>query len=117
MKSYNINEHMNKYSYNGGNMNKLNNEVFYKLSDFFKIFGDATRLKVLNLLVDKEMCVNDIANTLEMTQSNVSHQLKILRQSNLVKIRKDGKLVYYSLSDNHIELILKFGIEHILEVI
>lgn len=98
-------------------MDKFNNEISYKLAEFYKIFGDSTRLKILNLLVNNEMCVNDIANSLGISQSNISHQLKILRQSNLVRVRKVGKSVYYVLSDNHIEVILKFGLEHILEVI
>ena len=94
----------------------MNNEVISKLSEFYKIFGDSTRLKILNTLSTKEMCVSDISNTLNMSQSSISHQLKILRQTNLVKTHKVGQLVYYFLSDDHIELILKYGLEHIMGV-
>lgn len=92
-------------------------ELLYGLSEFFKIFGDQTRLRILDVLTNKPMCVNEISEVLNVSQSAVSHQLKNLRASNLVKTEKIGKNVYYSISDNHIEIILKYGIEHISEVL
>ncbi len=88
---------------------------FDELGDFFKIFGDSTRLKILYLLLREELFVNDISLKLSMNQSAVSHQLRILKQARLVKIRRDGKNMYYSLDDEHIEMILKLGTEHIVE--
>ena len=85
------------------------------LSEFFKVFGDPTRLKILSLLSDRELCVHIIAEVIDMHQTAVSHQLKILRQSRLVKYRKEGKHVFYSLNDDHIKEILKIGLEHIQE--
>ena len=83
------------------------------LSEFFKIFGDAGRIKILCALVDNELCVNDMVELLNMSQSAVSHQLRLLRQNDAVKFRKDGKTVYYSLDDEHVSVLLKKGIEHI----
>ena len=91
-------------------------ELLVGLSEFYKIFGDPTRLRVLDVLINKPMCVSEISETLDISQSAISHQLKHLRASNLVKTEKIGKNVYYSISDNHIEIILKYGIEHISEV-
>lgn len=91
----------------------LNNELIYDVSDFFKVFGDATRIRILHLLMIGEMCVGDIADKLEMTQSAVSHQLRVLRQSDLVKYHKDGKTVFYSLDDDHVKTVLEQGISHI----
>lgn len=85
------------------------------LADFFKIFGDATRIKLLYVLSQSEMCVCDIATLLQMGQSAISHQLRILKQMRLVKFRRDGKTVFYSLADSHIETILAQGMEHIKE--
>ena len=85
-------------------------EDIYYLSEFYKVFGDSTRIKVLYLLVNRELCVNDIANELAMTQSSISHQLRVLKQHRLVKFRRDGKTVYYSLADEHVETILNQGI-------
>lgn len=85
------------------------------LSEFFKVFGDTTRIKILKTLLEKEKCVNDIAFSLELSSSAVSHQLKTLRTANLVKTKKNGNTVIYSISDEHIEIILKYGIEHIKE--
>ena len=87
----------------------------YELADLFKVFGDSTRIKILYLLVDRELCVNDIAAELAMTPSSISHQLRILKQHRLVKFRRDGKTVYYSLADHHVETILNQGLEHIEE--
>lgn len=85
------------------------------LADFFKIFGDSTRIKILYVLSQSEMCVCDIANLLQMGQSAISHQLRVLKQMRLVKFRRDGKTVFYSLADGHIETILAQGMEHIEE--
>lgn len=90
-------------------------EILYELSDFFKIFGDTTRIKILNVLFHSELCVCDISEALGMTQSAVSHQLRVLRGANLVKYRKEGKTVFYSLDDEHINQIFNMGMEHILE--
>lgn len=92
------------------------NELLYGLSEFFKIFGDQTRLKILDALTNKPLCVNEISELLDMNQSAISHQLKNLRASNLVRTEKVGKNVYYSISDDHIKVILNYGIEHIMEV-
>ena len=90
-------------------------EDLYDLADFFKVFADTTRIKILYVLLKQEMCVCDIAQTLEMTQSAISHQLRILKQMDLVKNRREGKTIYYSLADNHIAMILDMGLEHINE--
>ena len=92
-------------------------ELLYGLSEFFKIFGDQTRLRILDVLINKPMCVNEISEILDISQSAISHQLKNLRSSNLVKTEKIGKNVYYNISDDHIKIILKYGLEHIKEVI
>lgn len=92
------------------------NELLYGLSEFYKIFGDQTRLKILDALTNKPLCVNEISELLDMNQSAISHQLKNLRASNLVRTEKVGKNVYYSISDDHIKVILNYGIEHIMEV-
>ncbi len=85
------------------------------LADLFKVFGDSTRLRILFVLFQSEMCVCDIAQTLQMTQSAISHQLRILKQSALVKNRRDGKQVLYSLADAHVATIIAQGREHIEE--
>lgn len=85
------------------------------LSEFFKVFGDSTRIKILYVLSQSEMCVCDIATLLQMGQSAISHQLRVLKQMRLVKFRRDGKTVFYSLSDDHIQTILAQGMEHISE--
>ena len=90
-------------------------ELLYDLGDFFKILGDSTRIKILNALFQSEMCVCDIAALLGMTQSAISHQLRVLKQGRLVKHRKEGKVVYYSLDDDHIKHIVDQGLTHISE--
>lgn len=90
-------------------------EELYDLADFFKVFGDSTRIKILYVLLCSEMCVCDIAQILGMTQSAISHQLRMLRQMDLVRTRREGKTVFYSLSDGHISNILSQGMEHIEE--
>ena len=84
-------------------------------SDLFKIFSDSTRIRILDILIKGELCVQDIADSLEMNQSAISHQLRVLKQAHLVKSRRDGKTIYYSLADDHIENILRLGMEHICE--
>lgn len=91
-------------------------ELIYDLAEFFKVFADSTRMKIINALMDSELCVCDIAAIVGTTQSAISHQLRILKQSKLVKYRKDGKIVYYSLDDEHIAEIVKKGREHIEEL-
>ena len=95
---------------------KLDDSRFGDLAEFYKIFGDPTRLKILASLKDSEVSVTELADRVNMNQSAVSHQLRILKQARLAKVRRDGKNAYYSLDDEHIDLILKLGIEHILEV-
>lgn len=85
------------------------------LVEFFKVFSDETRLKILDSLIDGEKCVGDIALKINMSSSSVSHQLKYLRALNLVKCEKSGQNVMYSISDEHIKIILEYGIEHINE--
>ena len=88
-------------------------ELFNKLAEFFKIIGDTTRTKILFALDQNEMCVCDIANVLGMSKSSISHQLSMLRKSGIVKYRKEGKEVYYTLDDEHIKKVFEVGIEHI----
>jgi len=90
-------------------------ELISDLSDLYKIFGDTTRLKILFALFEEEMCVCAIAELLNMTQSAISHQLKVLRDANLVEPRRDGKTIYYHLSDKHVSTIIGQGFEHIIE--
>lgn len=95
---------------------KLPDETeLYDLSELFKVFGDSTRIRILFVLFECEVCVCDLAQALNMTQSAISHQLKILKQSRLVKARRDGKSVFYSLADSHVRNIIAQGLEHIEE--
>lgn len=87
----------------------------YDLAELFKVFGDSTRIKILYVLFESELCVCDIAQLLGMTQSAVSHQLRILKNSKLVKFRREGKTVFYALDDDHVRSILSLGMEHIEE--
>ena len=91
-------------------------DIIYDLAEFFKVFADSTRMKIIYALMENELCVCDIANIVGTTQSAISHQLRILKQSKLVKYKKEGKVVYYSLDDSHIAEILKKGCEHIEEL-
>lgn len=93
----------------------LNENDSYQLAEFFKVFGDMSRIRILHLLSINEICVHEISNILDISQSATSHQLKILRDTKLVKPRKDGKHVYYSLSDNHVLEVFKNGLKHIKE--
>ncbi|MEE1009644.1 MAG: metalloregulator ArsR/SmtB family transcription factor [Agathobacter sp.] len=87
----------------------------YDLAELFKVFGDSTRIRILYVLFEAEVCVCDLAKTLNMTQSAISHQLRILKQNKLVKSRREGKSVFYSLADSHVETIIAQGREHIEE--
>lgn len=91
----------------------LPQDLFDKLAEFFKIIGDPTRTKILFALDQNEMCVCDLANVLNMTKSSISHQLAVLRRSGIVKCRKNGKEVYYTLDDDHIVQLFEIGLEHI----
>lgn len=91
-------------------------EMLYDLAELFKVFGDTTRIKILWALDESEMCVCDIAASLNMTQSAISHQLRVLKQAKLVKNRKEGKVVYYSLDDQHVKDIFDQGLIHINEM-
>ena len=93
----------------------LEDEKIFDLAELFKVFGDTTRIKILYALFSDEMCVCDIANLLNMTQSAISHQLRVLKQARLVKFRKEGKTVYYSLDDIHVSQIFDCGLHHIQE--
>ncbi len=101
---------MNRYSDKGDNM-----EIINKLSEFFKVFSDTTRLKILKVLLEGEVCVSDISSKIDVSSSAVSHQLSYLRSTNLVKTRKVGQVIYYSIADNHIKVIIEYGLEHIKE--
>ncbi len=90
-------------------------ETLYDLAELFKVFGDTTRIRILWALDESEMCVCDIAALLNMTQSAISHQLRVLKQANLVKFRREGKIVYYSLDDEHVRQIFDQGLIHINE--
>lgn len=87
----------------------------YDLAELFKVFGDSTRIRILFVLFEAEVCVCDLAQALHMTQSAISHQLKILKQSKLVKSRREGKSIFYSLADDHVRGIINLGMEHVEE--
>ena len=97
-------------------MKLLDEDKVIDLSELFKIFGDSTRIKIINALIDDELCVGDIANRVSATQSAVSHQLRILKSSKLVKYRKEGNTIYYTLDDDHVKKIFELGCEHINEI-
>ena len=90
-------------------------EILYDLAELFKVFGDTTRMKILYVLFESELCVNDIAQCLNMTPSAVSHQLRILKSCKLVKFRRDGKTIFYSLDDDHVRDMIALGLDHISE--
>lgn len=101
-------------------VNKVNEEmpdeeILYDLAELYKVFGDSTRIKILYVLFESETCVCDIAQILKMNPSAISHQLRVLKQARLVKFRKEGKTVYYSLADDHVRRIINQGMEHICE--
>ena len=93
----------------------LDDHRAYNLSEFFKIFGDLTRIRIIQVISLQELCVCDIATILNISQSSTSHQLKVLRQFGVAKPKKVGKMVYYSITDKHIEEIFKNGLEHVSE--
>ena len=90
-------------------------EILYDLAELFRVFGDSTRIKILTALSHGELCVCDLSKLVGMTASAVSHQLKILRGAKLVGCRRDGKTVFYSLADDHVNIILRQGLEHVTE--
>lgn len=92
-----------------------NTEVLFDLADLFKVFGDSTRLRIMYVLSDREVNVQAIAESLEMDQSTISHQLRVLRNNKLVRARRDGKQIYYSLDDDHVKKIIEMGLDHVLE--
>ena len=95
--------------------NMPDEDTLYDLSELFRIFGDSTRIRILYVLFESEMCVCDIAALLGMTQSAISHQLRALKNARLVKGRREGKIVFYSLADDHVKTIINQGLEHIAE--
>ena len=95
--------------------NMPDTDTLFELADFFKVFGDSTRIRIMCALFEKELSVCCIADVVGMEQSTVSHQLRVLRQENLVKVRREGKQSFYSLEDEHIKMIFEMGLEHILE--
>ena len=94
---------------------QIDEDVLYDLAELFKVFGDSSRIRILSELIDAEVSVTALSEKVTMTQSAVSHQLKILKQNKLVKTRRDGKQIFYTLADEHVEQILEMGLDHILE--
>lgn len=92
-----------------------NEEEIIEMADVFKLFSDSTRLRIICAILNNELCVCDLCELLNLTQSNVSHQLQLLRTAKLVKYRKEGKQVYYSLQDNHVKAIIRMALDHIIE--
>ena len=90
-------------------------ETIDQIAELFKAFGDPTRVQILSQLVEQELCVSDISQALELSQSATSHQLRILKQMHLIKFRREGKNILYSLADDHVRTILQMGLEHVLE--
>lgn len=114
---------MNNYSYekrekmiNQSKIDMPSDEIIFDIAELFKVFGDSTRMRIICALKENELCVGDIAEITNMTASAISHQLRILKQAKLVKYRKEGKIVYYSLDDDHVVQIFNKGREHIEEV-
>ena len=97
------------------NQDMPDEEMLYDLAELFRMFADSTRVKILYVLFEKELCVGDIGAALGMTQSAISHQLRVLKQAKLVKFRRDGKTLYYSLADDHVRTIIGMGMEHLCE--
>ena len=107
--------HVHEDIVNKVNLDMPDENELYDLAELFKVFGDSTRIRILYVLFESEMCVCDLAAALNMTQSAVSHQLKILKNAHLVKSRRDGKSIFYSLSDDHVRSIIDQGREHVEE--
>ncbi|MDR1559836.1 MAG: metalloregulator ArsR/SmtB family transcription factor [Clostridiales bacterium] len=95
-------------------ISSLSEAVIYDIADFYKVFGDSTRIRILYALMENELNVGELVQALNLNQSAVSHQLRVLRQNDLVKFRKDGKTIVYSLDDSHVTVLLQQGLEHIL---
>lgn len=115
------NEHIcGKYEVHGDIIEKVSKvmpdeEVLYEAAELLKMFGDSTRIRIIFVLCESEMCVCDIAKLLGMTQSAISHQLRLLKQGRLVKSRREGKTVFYSLADDHVKTIFYYAMEHVME--
>ena len=92
----------------------MDKDVMLQIAELFKAFGDPTRVHILSLLLKQELCVGDIAEGVELSQSAISHQLRILKQMDLIKFRREGKNIWYSLADDHVRIILKMGLEHVM---
>ena len=107
--------HKHEHLLNQVNRNMPDEDELYDLAELFKVFGDSTRIRILFVLFEAEVCVCDLAQALNMTQSAIFHQLKLLKQNKLVKSRREGKSVFYSLADGHVRTIIAQGIEHIEE--
>lgn len=90
-------------------------EELYDLAELFKVFGDSTRIRILHALIETELCVGDMAQILNLSQSAVSHQLKLLKDAKLVRFRREGKIIFYALDDEHVRNILSMGMEHVEE--
>ncbi|MED9970571.1 MAG: metalloregulator ArsR/SmtB family transcription factor [Ruminococcus sp.] len=90
-------------------------ELIFELADLFKVFGDSTRLRIMYALSEGELPVMEIARALNMEQSTISHQLRVLRQNKLVRVRREGKQIYYALDDDHVKKIIEMGLDHVLE--
>lgn len=97
----------------GAKAEMIEEEIVIDLADFFKVLGDSTRIKIISILSKREMCVCDLANVLDMKQSAISHQLRVLKNFKLVKYRRDGKVVYYSVDDHHVTEIFNIGLVHL----
>lgn len=95
--------------------NQPTEEHLYDLAELFKMFGDSTRVKILFALIETELCVGDLAQILNLTQSSVSHQLRLLKDAKLVRFRREGKIIFYSLADEHVRTILHMGMDHVEE--
>lgn len=119
---------MNFEAYQGGELSVINEETvayvrkkmpdeepIYEVSELFRVFGDSTRARIICALAIAELCVGDLAALLSMTQSAISHQLRILKQSRLVKSRREGKVIYYTLADDHIKALFTVAFEHVME--
>ena len=107
--------HTHEHLLNQVNENIPDEDELYDLAELFKVFGDSTRIRILFVLFEAEVCVCDLAQALNITQSAISHQLKLLKQNKLVKSRREGKSVFYSLADGHVRTIIAQGREHIEE--
>lgn len=90
-------------------------QIQERIAELFKGFADTTRVQILTLLLDRELCVSDIAEAVELSQSAISHQLRLLKQMHLIKFRREGKNILYSLADDHVRTILQMGLEHVME--